>query len=167
MKILFINQYFTPEPGAGTARVYFHAKYFTKLGHNVTVICGIPNYPNGKIFKGYRNLLWMKESFEGITVYRTLVYPSKYTSNLRRFLNYLVFTLSSFITGLFIETPDIIISSSPPPSSGVTSLFLSYVKGKPLIFEVRDVWPGAALALGYLKNRVFLHLKLFFLKKIY
>lgn len=167
MKVLFITQYFIPEPGAGTARVSYHAKYLKRQGHDVTVLCGVPNYPTGRVFTGYTNSLWQMEIIEGIKVYRTFLYPTNYTSSLRRFLNYFSFTVSSFLVGIFLQNPDVIISSSPPPSAGISSLLLSYIKRKPLIFEVRDVWPGAALELGYLKNKLILELNLFLEKRIY
>lgn len=167
MKILIISQYFYPELGAGSARVYSFAKYLNRLGHHITVLCGVPNYPIGKIVEGYKNRPWLRENYGGVNVYRTLVYPSRYTSNFRRFLNYFVFTVSSFFVGVFLKKPDIIIASSPPPSSGVTGFFLSYIKSAPLVFEVRDIWPGAASALGHLKNPLFLKLNLFLEQKIY
>jgi len=167
MRILLLNQYFIPEPGAGTSRVFYYAKFLKENGHDVTVISGVPNYPDGKIHKGYKNQPFLKEDLDGIKIYRTLVFPTKYTNNLRRFLNYLIFTISSFLVGIFIRRPDLIIASSPPPSAGVTALLLSYLKHAPLIFEVRDVWPGAAKALGFLKNPFLLQLNLFFEKRIY
>ncbi|MEX0621762.1 MAG: glycosyltransferase family 4 protein [Candidatus Woykebacteria bacterium] len=167
MNILLISQYFPPEPGAGTGRVSYYAKLLKELGHEVMILCGIPNYSDGKIHKGYKNRLWMKEVQDGLVIYRTLVFPTSYSSSWRRFFNYLVFTISSLAVGFFLPRADVIIASSPPPSSGLTGLMLSLLKGTPLVFEVRDVWPGAAKALGYLRNRLLLNLNIFFEKRIY
>ena len=148
MRILLLNQYFIPEPGAGTSRVFYYAKFLKENGHDVTVISGVPNYPDGKIHNGYKNQLFLKEDLDGIKIYRTLVFPTKYTSNLRRFLNYLTFTISSFLVGIFIRRPDLIIASSPPPSAGVTAVLLSYCCRKYL-----EMCLGKTTLRGYLFQR--------------
>ncbi len=166
MKVLFIYQYFRPEVGAGVERVFYTVKYLKSLGHDVTVLTGIPNYPTGKIYPGYSLNFFQKEEVDGLRLIRTFVFPTKYTSAGRRLFNYFSFTVSAFLAGLFQRT-DVIIASSPPLSSGVVGLFLSILKGKPLIFEPQDVWPGAAIEIGALKNKFVIGLSRYFEKAIY
>src|SRR4051812_45808534 len=55
MHILFLSDNFPPEMGAGAARTFEHAKRWVRAGHRVTVICAVPNFPEGKLFQGWSN----------------------------------------------------------------------------------------------------------------
>ena len=57
MKILFITDNFTPETNAPASRTHDHCKEWVKKGAHVTVITSFPNFPEGKIHKGYKNAL--------------------------------------------------------------------------------------------------------------
>ena len=144
MKILIISQYFPPESGAAAQRVGSFARYLSEFGHDVTVICQTPNYPTGNIYKGFVNRLRQVRKEAGCRVVRAFTYPTKNTSFRRRFLNYLVFSVSAFLAGLFEPRPDLILISSPPLFSGGSALFLSLVKRVPLAVDVRDVWLSRA-----------------------
>src|SRR4030066_526792 len=101
MRILFISQYFQPEVGAGVTRVAYTAKYLANQNHEVTVIAGTPNYPTGKVYKGYKNSLFQREVLDKqVGVVRTFVYPTRYTSMLKRLLNYTSFALSGTIASV-------------------------------------------------------------------
>ncbi|HEX7456001.1 MAG TPA: glycosyltransferase family 4 protein [Candidatus Nanoarchaeia archaeon] len=168
MRILLIYQYFRPEVGAGIERVFYPTKHLVGKGHQVTVITGIPNYPTGRIYPGYKLKFLHKEVLEGkINLLRTFVYPTKYTSTLKRLLNYLSFALSAFLVGLSQRNIDVIIASSPPLSSAVVGWLLSLIKKKPLIFEAQDVWPGAAVELGVLRNKLVIKIARFIEKEVY
>jgi glycosyltransferase involved in cell wall biosynthesis len=155
MRILLISQYFKPEVGAGVERVYYFAKYLARRGYFVKVIAGVPNYPTGKIYPGYKIGFLYREVIEkNLEVIRTFVYPAKYTSALKRIINYFSFTVSSSFVGTFQKDINIIIASSPPLTTGLVGLFISLFRNKPLIFEARDVWPGAAVELSVLRSRL-------------
>ncbi|MEX0616509.1 MAG: glycosyltransferase family 4 protein [Candidatus Woykebacteria bacterium] len=153
MKILIISQYFYPESGAGSSRAYFFAKYLTELGHSIKVLCATPNYPSGEVYKGYKNSWRNKENLSGINVIRTLVYPARYSGFAKRFFNYASFTFSSSAELLRGEDFDVILVSSPPISVFLVGLLARNVKKTPLVLDVRDVWPGAAVATGNLKTK--------------
>lgn len=55
MKILFLCQYFPPEPGTPVARTHEHAREWVRLGHEVTVVCSVPNHPDGEIPLSYQH----------------------------------------------------------------------------------------------------------------
>src|SRR3989344_5335936 len=139
MKILIISQYFYPESGAGSARAYFFAKYLTELGHEVKVLCANPNYPSGSIYRGFKNKLRTEENLQEINVVRTLVYPARYSSFAKRFLNYASFAFSSSLEILREESFDVVLVSSPPISVFLVGLLARLVKGTPLVLDVRDV----------------------------
>jgi len=168
MNILLISQYFKPESGAGSTRVSYFAKYLSDNGNKVKVISGIPNYPYGKIYQGYKLKFFHTESFgKNLKVIRTFVFPTKYTSTLKRILNYLSFSISSFLVGIFQRDITIIITSSPPLTAAAVAMILSIFKRKPLIFDVRDIWPGAAVEIGALKNKTIIKLLKFVETLIY
>ena len=74
MKILFFSHYFYPEGGACAARVFAHCKRWVAVGHKVTVVTCMPNYPTGILHPGYRNHFRSVEMVEGIRVIRVYTY---------------------------------------------------------------------------------------------
>ena len=76
MNILIVSNYYFPELGAAPNRITNLAEGLKEIGHNVEVLCPIPNYPKGKIFDGYKGRVARKENINGINTYRYWVYPS-------------------------------------------------------------------------------------------
>jgi colanic acid biosynthesis glycosyl transferase WcaI len=154
MRILYISQYFPPEAGATQTRAYEMARNLVRLGHQVTLIAEVPNHPSGIIPPEYRGKLVEREDLEGIDVIRVWVktYPVK---NFRqRIVFYLSFMLASTMAGLILARGhyDMIYATSPPLFVGASGVLVSRLKRVPLIFEVRDIWPESAVALGELSN---------------
>src|SRR4030067_2910898 len=113
MRILIITQYFHPDPGAPANRLLSCARGFAAKGHQVTVLCEFPNYPTGRLAKGDRFRFWRKEKLENFEIVRSFVIPTRRSSVALRLVNYWSFTLSSFLVGLFLKRPDLILVSSP------------------------------------------------------
>lgn len=155
MKILFVSDYFPPEVSAAAARTYEHCKEWLKLGADITVITGAPNSPTGKVFKGYKNKLYSREIVDGIKVVRVWTYTTANKGTFRRTLDYMSFGLSAFIAGLFQEC-DIVIGTSPHLFTAIAAKRLAYVKRKPMIMEVRDLWPESIKAVGAVKDGLIL-----------
>ena len=88
MNILIVSQYFWPE----NFRINDLAEALDGIDHNVTVLTGLPNYPEGKIYKGYQ---WRvsKEKYKNINIIRIPIIPRGNASNIRLFLNYLSFAV--------------------------------------------------------------------------
>jgi len=57
VRILFFSDHFFPEPSAPAAHVHERARLWASQGHQVTVVCSAPNFPEGRTFPGYRNAL--------------------------------------------------------------------------------------------------------------
>ncbi|WP_301042087.1 glycosyltransferase family 4 protein [Parabacteroides goldsteinii] len=123
MKILFLTDNFPPEVNAPATRTYEHCKEWVKQGEEVTVITCTPNFPQGKVYTGYRNRLYQKEIMDGIRVIR----------------------IWSYIT-------DIIIATSPQFFTALSGRTLSFWKRKPWIMEVRDLWPESIKTVGAMKE---------------
>jgi glycosyltransferase involved in cell wall biosynthesis len=147
MKILFITDNFPPEVNAPATRTFEHCKEWVKSGVDVTVITCAPNFPQGKVYKGYKNRLVYKERIEGIKVVRVWTYMSPNKGKIKRSLDYMSFSLSSFLAGLFIKT-DLIVATSPQILAALSGRGLSFVKRKPWVMEVRDLWPASVALVG-------------------
>ncbi len=157
MRIIFLSQYFPPETGAPQNRLYSLANGLQNKGAKVYVLTAMPNYPQMKIYDGYRNKFFKTEIMNELEVYRSWIFVSKNKSIFSRLVNYFSFVISSFFAGLFkLPKADYLICESPPLFLGITALLLSKLKGTKLIFNVSDLWPESAEKLGLVKNKLLL-----------
>ena len=147
MRILFLTDNFPPESNAPATRTYEHCIEWLKKGAEVTVITCAPNYPQGKIFPGYKNKWKQEEMMDGIRVIRVWSYVSPNRGLFRRTLDYMSFCMTSFIASFSVKT-DIIIATSPQLFTAVSGYFVSIFKKKPWIMEIRDLWPESIRAVG-------------------
>ncbi len=127
--------------GAPAARSYAFSHRWVQAGHKVTVISGIPNHPTGKVYPGYRRQLVYREDLDGIDVLRVWVYTTPNAGVLRRSFNYISYALSAAFSGQFVERPDVVIASSPQILVGLAGIAVKWLRGVPLVVEVRDLWP--------------------------
>ncbi|TDF35069.1 glycosyltransferase WbuB [Alteromonadaceae bacterium M269] len=148
MHILFLTDNFPPEGNAPATRTYEHAREWIKEGHEVTVITGAPNFPEGKVFDGYENRWYQKEIVDGIEVRRVKTYITANEGFAKRILDFMSFMVSSFLAGLFVRKADVIVGTSPQFFTAVSAWALSAVKWKPFVFELRDIWPASITAVG-------------------
>lgn len=155
MKILFLTDNFPPESNAPATRTYEHCQEWLKKGAEVTVITGVPNYPKGEVFPGYKNKLWQSEVVDGIRVIRVWTYISPNRGLFRRILDYMSFCVSGFFASLFVKT-DIIIATSPQLFTAVGGYLSSFFKRKPWILEIRDLWPESIKAVDAMEESMLL-----------
>lgn len=148
MQICILTQYYPPEIGAPQARLSELSVFLRKQGHEVSIITAMPNYPTGKLFKGYGGF-YRKESIDGINVIRSYILPSKSVKLIPRLWSYFSFVLSSLFVGIFtLPKCDVLMTESPPLFLGISGYFLSKIKGVKWIFNVSDLWPETAVNLG-------------------
>jgi glycosyltransferase involved in cell wall biosynthesis len=154
MRILYLSQYFFPEVGATQIRAYEMAYHWVQMGHQVTMLCEFPNHPSGIIPAEYRGKLLQRDQLDGIDIYRVWVKASQEKNFRNRMIFYFSFMASATLAGLFLTRGkyNFIYASSPPLFVGGAALALSFFKRIPLVFEVRDLWPESAVALGELSN---------------
>lgn len=155
MKILFLTDNFYPEVNAPASRTYEHAREWVKAGHGVTVITCVPNFPKGKVFNGYKNKLWQKEAIDGIEVIRVWSYITANKGFVRRTLDFISFSVTSFLAGLFVKA-DVIVATSPQFFTALSGRTLSFWKRVPWIMEVRDLWPESIKTVGAMKDNLFI-----------
>ena len=155
MRILFITHNFPPEVNAPASRTYEHCKEWVKRGAEVTVITAAPNFPQGKVYDGYKNKLWQEENIDGIRVIRVWTYIVANKGFVRRTLDFISFSVSSFLAGLFVKT-DIIVATSPQFFTALSGRTLHFWKRKPWIMEVRDLWPESIKTVGAMNDNLFI-----------
>jgi glycosyltransferase involved in cell wall biosynthesis len=156
MKILFLTDNFPPETNAPATRTYEHARSWVAAGHEVTVLGNVPNFPTGRVFPGYRNKLWQRETMDGINVVRVWTYVTANQGFLRRSLDYFSFAVTGAIGGLFLPKPDVIVATSPQIFTALAGCILAGIRRRPFVFELRDLWPESIAAVGAMREGMLL-----------
>lgn len=158
MRILYLSQYFLPEAGATQTRAYEMAKGLIRAGHDVTMLTEIPNHPQGIVHPSYRGKAWVRRELEGIDVIHVWVKASPVKTLTTRMAFYLSYMINATFAGLLLARGgfDAIYATSPPLFVGGAALVLSALRHTPMVFEVRDLWPESAVALGELRNPRFI-----------
>ncbi len=152
MHILFLTDNFPPESNAPANRTYEHATRWVRAGHRVTVVTCAPNFPDGKVYEGYKNRWHSSETMDGINVVRVKTYMSANEKFLKRTLDYVSFMMTGSIAAFFVRRPDVVIATSPQFFCGLAGMIVSFVRRKPFIVEIRDIWPASIVALGAMRE---------------
>ena len=156
MKVLIVSFYYEPEVGAAPSRITNLAKGLKASGMDVDVLTCLPNYPKGRIFKGYRGHFSMKETIDGIDIYRYWTYATISKNPFKR-----VLAMTAFATTLWafacrrrqIKSYDRVIIQSPPILVAASAIALfKKCFGKHTILNVSDLWPMSAVELGFMRE---------------
>jgi glycosyltransferase involved in cell wall biosynthesis len=161
MHILIIHQAFASLNEPGGTRHHEFARLLTAHGHKVTVIASPVSYITGS----HTNQI--NSEMEGVTILRAAVYDAHHKSFAHRILAFFSFMFSSFWIGLGIKNVDLVWGTSPPIFQGVTAWVLARVKGAKFLFEVRDLWPQFAIAVGVLTNPILIFLSEWLERSLY
>ena len=158
MKVLLVTQYFWPE----TFPINILADTLKKYDCDITVLTGQPNYPEGKIFKGYNSFFIKKEYHNGIRVLRVPIIARGTSSSVRLLMNYFSFMLSGILLGpffLFREKFDIIVGVAQSPVLAVIpAIVLKKIKKIPLVTWVGDLWPESLKSTGHVSNSLIIRM---------
>ncbi len=147
MKILVVCQHYYPEP----FRISDMCEELTRLGHEVTVITGVPNYPMGRIYDGYKKRQNRRQNINGVDVHRCFTIGRR-SGILFRVLNYYSFAISSKLHALKMrDNFDIVFVNQLSPVM-MANAGVAYKKkhGKKLVIYTLDLWPES-LAVGGIK----------------
>ena len=154
MRILYLSQYFPPEPGAPAARVSELSKAWVRAGHEVTVLTAMPNHPTGVVPPEYRGKAFAREQWHGVDVCRTWIYAAANKGFAKRSVAYASFSVSAALLAQWrVPEPDVVIATSPQLLCGVAGAAVASLKQKPFVLEVRDLWPESIVAVGALPRR--------------
>lgn len=150
--IFIITSYFPPETGAASNRIFHMAEGLQKKGFNVSVVTPLPNYPTGKIFKGYKGKFRQTSTENNITIHRLWIYASNSKNKFLRLFAMLSYSFSLTWFYTFNKIPKTVIVQSPPLLVAFTSMLLLKKSERKLILNVSDLWPIAGLELGAFKK---------------
>ena len=167
MKVLLVTQYFYPE----NFKSNDIALELTKRGHKVTVLNGLPNYPEGRIYETYGCFNKTRAHYQGINVIRTWLFPRGKGGGVRLLLNFFSWALFASIRALFLSFQkqfDVILVHEPSPiTQGFPAIVVKKIQKIPLHFWVLDLWPESLTSAGGIKNKNVLWLFTKMVKFIY
>lgn len=158
MKILYIVQYFRFPDQIGSTRPYDLAVEFVRHGYDVTVLTSD--------MSGEAKHKWNLTERDGLKVYRLDCPYDNKMGFFRRILAFCKYFTQASIKQFSFDY-DLMLASSTPLTNGIPALVAQKFRKKPFVFEVRDVWPGVPIAMGYFKNRLVQKLLYSFEKRIY
>ncbi|MDY0271249.1 MAG: glycosyltransferase family 4 protein [Advenella sp.] len=150
MKVLYFHQHFSTPKGSAGIRSYEMAQRLIARGHQVTMVCG--SYGGGNtgitspFVKGKR-----RATVDGIDIIEFDLVYSNADGFVKRAMTFLKFALRSIGIAL-TERYDIVFATTTPLTAGIPGIFARWLKGKPFVFEVRDLWPELPKAMGVIRN---------------
>jgi len=146
VRLLYFHQHFgTPQGSSGT-RSYEFSRALIARGHQVTVICGAHKQSGLQLpYDAARD--WYRGSVDGIDVISLPLAYSNKDSLFRRGWIFLRFALRSVRLALELDC-DLVFATSTPITAVIPGLAAKWFRGKPFVFEVRDLWPELPRALG-------------------
>ncbi|MET3376946.1 glycosyltransferase involved in cell wall biosynthesis [Variovorax boronicumulans] len=150
MRVLYFHQHFSTPKGSAGIRSYEMARRLIARGHEVTMVCG--SYGGGEtglsmpFVKGCRRGL-----VAGMEVIEFDLAYSNTDGLAKRAGTFVKFAVRSI--GLaFTERYDVLFATTTPLTAGIPGIFARWLRRKPFVFEVRDLWPELPRAMGVIRN---------------
>lgn len=150
--VLIITNYYPPETGAASNRIFHLASGLQSHNFKVSVLTPLPNYPNGKVFKDYRGKFKITTIENDIVIHRLWIYASNSKNILLRLIAMLSYSFSLIWFFIWNKIPKTVIVQSPPLLVSFTCMLFLKSKKRKLILNVSDLWPLAGLELGVFKK---------------
>ncbi|MEX5362120.1 glycosyltransferase family 4 protein [Pseudomonas guariconensis] len=151
LRVLVVTQYFWPE----NMRINDMVRDFREKGHDVTVLTGLPNYPEGEVFESYRTSPGDFASFHGADIVRVPMLPRGKRS-IRLILNYASFFLSASTVGAFKlrsrKFDALFVYAVSPIMAAIPAVVIGRLKRAPVFVWVLDLWPETLRAVGVVRN---------------
>lgn len=150
MKVIYFHQHFSTPKGSAGIRSYEMARRLLARGHQVTMVCG--SYGGGETGLSQSFLDGRRRGVvDGIDIIEFDLAYSNADGFVKRGLTFVKFALRSI--GLaFTEKYDVLFATTTPLTAGIPGIFARWLRGKPFVFEVRDLWPELPRAMGVIRN---------------
>lgn len=151
LRLLVVTQYFWPE----NFRINDLVSALKARGHDITVLTGLPNYPDGRIFEDYRRNPEAFTSFDGIPVIRVPMLP-RGNGGVRLMANYASFMLSGLTIGAWKlrgrKFDAIFVFMISPITAVLPAILQRRLKRAPLFVWILDLWPETLAAVGAVRS---------------
>lgn len=119
----------------------------------MTVVTCAPNHPQGRVYEGYRNRFYQRETIDGINVVRVWTFVTANEGFFKRTLNYISYMCSAVVLSLLLPKADVVLSTSPQFFNGLAGYFVGKMRRIPWVLEIRDLWPESIVAVGAIKSQ--------------
>ena len=155
LRILVLSQYFWPE----NFRINDLTKFLSKKKHDIDILTGIPNYPNGKIFENYKNNKKFFKTYNNCRVYRVHHWLRRDGTPLNLMLNFITFFISALFFSIKklskVKYDYIIIFGTSPITVALIGINLSFFTNSKVVLWVLDLWPDVLKDIGILKKNIY------------
>lgn len=150
MKILYFHQHFSTPKGSAGIRSYEMARRLLARGHQVTIVCG--SYGGGETGLSNSFLRGRRSgNVDGIEIVEFELAYSNADGFMKRGITFVKFALRSIVFAL-TEKYDVLFATTTPLTAGIPGIFARWLRAKPFVFEVRDLWPELPRAMGVIQN---------------
>lgn len=154
MKVIYFHQHFSTPKGSTGIRSYEMARRLVARGHQVTMVCG--SYGGGETGIALPFINGMRRGVvDGIDIIEYDLAYSNSDGFLKRAMTFVRFAMRSIGVAL-TESYDLVFATSTPLTAGIPGIFARWLRGKPFVFEVRDLWPELPKAMGVIRNPLLL-----------
>ncbi|OOE87963.1 glycosyltransferase family 4 protein [Salinivibrio sp. AR640] len=159
MNILYFHQHFSTPKGSTGIRSYEMARRLIHYGHHVTMVCG--TYGGGETGLDSAFIAGKREGIiDGIRIIEFDLAYSNSDGFFKRSMTFVNFALKSICLA-FTEKYDVLFATTTPLTAGIPGIFARWLRGKPFVFEVRDLWPELPKEMGVINNPIILGLMSF------
>ena len=157
MDLLLIHQAFVGPNQAGGTRHFELASRLVEEGDGVAIVASDLSYLTGKKTGGGRGLV-TREEIGQIRVLRAYTYPTLHKGFVWRVFSFVTFMMTSVWAGWRAGKPDLVMGTSPPLFQAASAWFISVLRRRPFLLEIRDLWPEFAIEMGVLTNPILIKL---------
>lgn len=157
MKILLINQHFVSPDEPGHTRHFELACSLRDQGDQLVIVASDLNYQTGQRTVARRGLV-VEQDIQGVRVLRTYIYPALHKSYFWRIVSFLSFMVSSVWASLRVKDVDVVMGTTPPIFQALSAWLVAFLRRKPFLLEVRDLWPEFIVSMGVFTNPVLIGL---------
>lgn len=150
MRVAVVSQYFAPEAADITNTL---ASELQKRGHSVRVVTAFPNYPQGKLFSGYKQKVFHRETIDGVRVQRVPIVISHSANALGRVANYLSFGFSCLLASSFVKKADVVYVYATQMTAAISPLLWNVTRSTPYVLHIQDLWPESVTGSGMIRGK--------------
>ena len=166
MHILLVHQAFASPGQPGGTRHYELARYLTQHGHNFTIVASNLSYLTGKQAVDHENAT-VHQTPSGMRILYSYTYPALHNSFFHRVISFISFMTTAVWTALRAGPVDVVMGTSPPIFQALSAWSIAFLRRRPFLLEIRDLWPEFAVDMGILTNPILITLSRWLVSFLY